>query len=96
MPDNPYLTVAAPNYATPIINWFGQHPENVGQRMNMAPPAARPGAPPQPGPTSAYWDFASWLQKQFGLGPPPVQAQGQNPESGGMGLPQGTQTGSLY
>jgi hypothetical protein len=95
MADHSYITVGQPNYATPIINWFGQHPENVGQQQNLAPPPKDPYAPPQPSPTLAYDQLGQWLQKKFGLGPRPVNAQGQNPASGGVGLPMQT-TGGIY
>jgi hypothetical protein len=95
MADNPYLTVGAPNYATPIINWFGPHPENVGQQQNLAPPPKDPNAPAQPDPLPAFDQLGRWLAQKFGPGPQPLGARGQDPAKGGVGLPMRT-TGGLY
>jgi hypothetical protein len=110
MSDNPYITVASPNYAVPLVNWFGQSSGNGGQKRTgtaAAPTAvgSRAATPAQAAqPTQG---LGTWLRQQFGLGPQPVNALGQNPAQGGIGLPMtiaplqpggpaGNPTGSLY
>lgn len=105
MADNPYVTVGAPSYAAPIINWFGHqndissgrmgnfnYPQN-GQQQGAQGQQTASAQPQQPGYAT---QLGQWLQKSFAQPAQPVNAMGQNPNSGGMGLPQGNQTGSLY
>jgi hypothetical protein len=96
--NNPYVTVASPSYAAPILDWQGMlNPQQQKQGGNMngqpqpARPGVMPGAPGQPGqPTQAQQQAQGlgqrlWQMFNGGGQPQPGQPMNINPAGGGVG-----------
>lgn len=89
--NNPYVTVASPSYAAPILNWQGMlNPQQQKQGGNMGPNGQpQPGAPGQP--TQAQQQMqglGARLAQMFGMGgQQPGQPMNINPMGGAGGPP---------
>jgi hypothetical protein len=51
---NPYVVVGSPNYATPVLNMFGDKSPTQGQQANQQ---NRPGQPNQPSFMQQLWKY---------------------------------------
>lgn len=108
MPDNtnPYMTVGAPSYAQPLMNWQGMANSIAGafgQPQQQQKPPGQPGAPQggvSPQAQQQLNGLGQNLLSRFGLGTPPAAAGapggGAAPGMGGppqTGAPQPSMMG---
>jgi hypothetical protein len=77
--NNPYLTVGAPSYASPLVNLFGPQ-QGQGQPQPGQPQQG--GQPPQQQGASQQYgqQLGAVLSKLFGLGPMQGQAPAGRPQ----------------
>lgn len=90
MADNPYITVPSPDYATPVLNLFGDQPKKQQQPQ-------KPGDPQKPADPTQPNYFQMMLQRLFAQNQPgQPMALGAMPPSTGTPGGTGGPLGGLY